>query len=313
MAALRGSLLGLLAAVPVALLGGCALSQPRAPLSDAAVLLAGTPFFAQRDFLCGPAALATVLGAAGADVHPDELIAGLYIPERRGTLQVELVAATRRRGYLAVRIDETEAAIVAQLEAGRPVLVLQNLAFRLRPVWHYAVVVGYRPDEHRWVLRSGGEPELATPRARFAATWSRAQNWGVVVLDPRSPPTALPARNYLQAAADLENIGAHETALTAFRTALGAWPDEPAAQLGVANNLYYLERYPAAVDAYRALLTAHPDDEVAVHNLAMLLLELGRVCEAQRLVKEAGALSGALIDTARREVAAAGGCAGVAT
>jgi hypothetical protein len=35
---------------------------------------------------------------------------------------------------------------VDQLEAGRPVLVLQNLALKLWPQWHYAVVVGYLPE-----------------------------------------------------------------------------------------------------------------------------------------------------------------------
>ncbi len=121
------------------LTAGCTLFQPPPePLSSAPVELTATPFFPQQDYLCGPAALATVLGASGRDVHPDELIEALYIPARRGSLQVELMAAARRHGRLAIELPGGLPAIVEQLEAGRPVLVLQNLAIDLWPAWHYA-------------------------------------------------------------------------------------------------------------------------------------------------------------------------------
>ena len=36
--------------------------------------LSGTPFFPQEEYQCGPAALATVLNAAGVAVAPDDLV-----------------------------------------------------------------------------------------------------------------------------------------------------------------------------------------------------------------------------------------------
>ncbi len=255
--------------------------------------------------MCGPAALATALGASGVAVHPDQLAPTVYLPERRGTLQVELLAAARRHGRLAVRLPQTLQAVVAQIEAGRPVLVLQNLASRLVPVWHYAVVVGYHPENDRFVLRSGRDRRRLAGRGRFRATWDRAGNWAVVLVDPAASPRELPPANYLQAAADLESTGAHALALEAFRGAARAWPEQATAHLGEANNLYFLGRVDEAAAAYRRLLGRHPDHEVAIHNLATLLLEQGRNCDAAAVVAAARGQEGPLLDAVRRQLAAA--------
>lgn len=287
------------------LLGGCAgLGAPPVPLAVAPVELTDTPFHPQEDYLCGPAALATVLNHDGVAVTPEALTDSLYLPVRRGTLQVELAATARRYGRLAVQLDDSLEALVEQLEHGRPVLVLQNLASNLVPIWHYAVVVGYLPDDDRFVLRSGRERRLLTRRSRFAATWERAGRWALVLADPAEVPQRLPRQNYLRAAADFENTGRHQEALTAFRSALVAWPGDPTARLGEANNLYYLGDRAAAAEAYRALVADHPEHPVAVHNLAMVLLEQDRACEAHAVIDAATGLDGDLMATARRAVGA---------
>ena len=65
------------------------------------VELAETPFFSQQRYQCGPAALATVLNAAGVKVTDEELVPEVYLPTREGSLQVEMLAATRRHGWAA--------------------------------------------------------------------------------------------------------------------------------------------------------------------------------------------------------------------
>ena len=60
--------------------------------------------------------------------------------------QVELVAAIRRYGRVPYEIEPSLSSLTAELQAGRPVLVLQNLGIKIAPLWHYAVVVGYSPE-----------------------------------------------------------------------------------------------------------------------------------------------------------------------
>ena len=287
------------------LLTGCAASSiPRSALPGGAPdELVATPFFPQQAYHCGPAAMAMVLGAAGVDADPAELAPLLYVPERRGSFQIEMRAIPRRHDLLAVEIDGTLDAIIAQLAAGRPVLVLQNLALTRLPRWHYAVVIGYLPDQDRLVLRSGTRERLLVARHRFLATWIRAGRWGLVVLDPRATPTGLAAPAYLEAAAALESAGRHAPALLAFASARAYWPDATIAQLGVANNLYGLGRLDEAETTYRELLQREPSHLIALHNLAMLLVQSRRSCEALALLPVAA--ESALIESARASAIAA--------
>ena len=83
-------------------LTGCATPPMSASLLQqvpaefsAPVVIPGVPFFAQDQYECGPAALATVLAASGVSVVPDDLVPLIYVPERKGSFQVEIVAAAR--------------------------------------------------------------------------------------------------------------------------------------------------------------------------------------------------------------------------
>ena len=75
---------------------GCATLSPQAELrSQAAVRVAEVPFVAQAAYQCGPAALAMLLQHADVQVAADELTPSVYLPERRGSLQAELIAAAQ--------------------------------------------------------------------------------------------------------------------------------------------------------------------------------------------------------------------------
>ena len=86
----------------VLLLSGCAsqlqatkLLKSPSPDFPPAVELSQVPFFPQKRYQCGPAALATVLNWSGVAATPEQLVDEVYLPQRHGSLQVEMTAATR--------------------------------------------------------------------------------------------------------------------------------------------------------------------------------------------------------------------------
>src|SRR4051812_28732603 len=70
-----------------------ALEEQRPPDLAPRVELTEVPFYPQDDYYCGPAALAMALNAAGLNVTPEELVDQVYLPGRKGSLQVEMLSA----------------------------------------------------------------------------------------------------------------------------------------------------------------------------------------------------------------------------
>lgn len=274
-------------------LAGCAgipehirdLPDPRV-----AVELVDTPFFAQERYQCGPAALATVLTASGVPVKLDDLVKKVYIPAREGAIQVELLAATRTSGRLPYLLNESLAAIVSELQAGRPVVVLQNLGVSMIPRWHYSVVVGVDAAQDVVILRSGTDKRRQTPLNVFLRTWARSDYWAMSVLRPGVLPADVDRERYFSSVVGLEQAGMHAEAISAWRAALAEWPDSPVALFGLGNAFLSINEFAEAEKVYRELLAAQPALNVARNNLAMALAGQARYAEAIAEINEAVAL-----------------------
>jgi len=283
------------AAALAALLAGCAgsprLAEGLPPAAPRSVELASVPFHPQEDFQCGPAALATVLGASGVAVGPAALAPQTFIPKRKGTLQAELIGAARRHGRVAYVLPEHGDALVAELSEGRPVLLLQNLGSDLLPVWHYAVLVGYDADRNVAILRSGARRRLEMRWQRFAASWHRAGRWAITVLQPEAIPAHATATKYLDAAAGLEAAGQRKAAAVAYDTAIARWPEEPLFWLGRGNVAYADGELEAAADKYLRALLLVSQDAAARNNLALTLAGAGCFDEARRQLERAAAFA----------------------
>ena len=288
---------------------GCAARGPLlAPETVGAAVrieLESTPFFPQERYQCGPAALATVLSAAGTEVTADSLVPEVYLPGRAGSLQPELVAATRRHERVPYVLPPTVDALLATLDGGLPVLVLQKLGAGPFPGWHYAVVVGYDSSSNHFVLRSGTERRKVMSASHFLATWDRAERWALVAVTPGALPPAPDFARYMEAAAGLEAVGRPDAATLAYEAAARAWPAESLPQLALANLAYARGDFAAAEQGFHAAVRLNPKDAAARNNRAEVLRALGcptlarREIEVARVLAAGGPLSATVEATAR--------------
>jgi hypothetical protein len=282
-AAIRVAVLGVMALG----LAGCA-AAPQLPPGARAEELTAVPFFPQTDYQCGPAALATVLAHAGAAVDADGLVREVYVEGLRGSLQPELLGATRRHGFIPYVIAPEPGALVAELAARRPVLVLQNLGVDRVPVWHYAVVVGV--DDDNVILRSGTEERRIERASRFLRSWQRGMNWAFVAIEPGALPATATAGAYVRALAGAEPLLAPTAAQRGHEAALERWPDDELVLFAAAGQRLASGDAARATGLYRRLLAANPVHAAARNNLANALAARG--CYAEGLAEARTALAG---------------------
>lgn len=259
------------------------------------VLLRQVPFFPQELYQCGPAALATVLQTSGVAVTPEALVPLVYVPARQGSLQIEMIATARSHGRLVQQVAPSMEALLAEVQAGQPVLVLQNLALDWYPRWHYAVVKGFDLERGRLILNSGLQENYEMPLQVFERTWARADHWGIVTLVPGTLPVSAAPDAYFRALAELTGHVAPQDLLQAYQAGLQRWPQERELQMGLGNLLVSLGDHDAARAAFAGVLQTHPQYAPAHNNLAHTLLVLGRPAEALPHAEQAVALGGELL------------------
>ncbi len=254
--------------------------------------LTSVPFHPQETHQCGPASLAMAANFAGAQISADTLTAQTYLPERQGSLQVEMLAAARRQGLLAYPLAPSLHDLLAEVAAGTPVIVLQNLGFAALPRWHYAVVVGYDLAREEVILRSGLEKRQVLPFSTFEHTWARSGYWAMLALPPEHLPKTAEENRYINAAMALEQTGQTAVALSAYQTALARWPGNLTARMGLGNTAYALGKTKLAEAAFRQATIDHPGEWAPFNNLALALADQQRYAEALVAAKQALALAG---------------------
>jgi len=272
--------------------GGAGL-PPRAELDT-------VPFFAQEEYQCGPAALAMALNAAGIGVTPDALIEQVYIPARKGSLQVEMLASARRHGLVAYELAPELKDVLAEVAAGNAVIVLQNQGlWAFHPYWHYAVVIGYDLEKRQILLHSGNRARRAMALGLFEFLWIDGQHWAMVALAPGRLPASAREASYATAAAALEQAGRIAEAHHAYEAMLARWPDNLVGLMGLGNTAYALGRTAEAETAFRTATAAHPLAAAAFNNMAQTLADQGKLEAALEAAGKAVSLGGASLPAAK--------------
>jgi tetratricopeptide (TPR) repeat protein len=291
--------LGSLAVLAVAMaLGACATSQTDLAVESAQsgsrpwkAQVAEAVFYPENTEDCGPAVLAMALTASGKRVAPDDLVGQVMRPGQDGKLTVDLISATRRNGRLAYPITDIES-LLAEIDRGRPVVVLRNTGLSMAPQWRFALAVGYDLSSKTITLHTGSTPNFALRLSTFESDWRASEHWGLVVLTPGKLPASPDRTAYLRAALGLERAGQPAAARIAYEAALTAWPEDLTTLMGLGNVSYKLGKRGDAARFFTEAVRAHPQSGDAHNNLAQLLLEQGRLSQATEAVNRAISLGG---------------------
>lgn len=281
--------------------GGCSLN-PSLRLAGVAptaapIELQQVPFHAQQAHHCGPASLLSLLEAAGADTDYQAVVDRVYVPGLEGSLQVEMLAAARSFGYIAYTPPPEVGAVLAEVDAGRPVLVLLNLGVPKKPVWHYALVIGYDPRRNELILHSGDTARVRHKASAWLRRWNWAGRWSMVLLAPGEWPATADRERMLRALSAFEESAQPAATEDAWRAAVERWPEEPIAWLGLGNAQQRQSWGENARMSFRRALAIDPDHLPARLNLAYSLAEDGRSCEAGRVLGTAPPADHALNST----------------
>ena len=254
---------------------------PKEPQDLPSDIKLDVPYIEQTDNYCGPSSLAMVANYYGKNITAEEISNLVYTPNKKGSLQIEMQAAARSLDMVAYTMEMDLASLRAEINAERPVIVLQNLAFNIYPIWHYSVVTGRDPNNEYLLLHSGRHKYYRSSWTTFENTWRRGNYWALIVTPIGDIPTSASEDDAINAAMDLERVGKLRAAQLTYSAIIDRWPDNFAAHVGLANSHMQLEEPLAASQAYIQALKLNTRSAKALNNFAYSAYDLG--CEITAL------------------------------
>jgi len=187
------------------------------------VELTDVPFFQLSDAQGGPSALAALLNHFGVVTSPGLVDERIQQLAKGKPVQEGLATVVRSYDLLVYPLPGSLDALLQQVSAGHPVLVMQDRLFA-GPGSQFALVVGYDQRERTLVLRSGNSRRWYTSFSSFDDAWAEAGRWAVLIQPVNQLPAQPEEQIWLQAARDLQQQGRVEAAQRALNTARQIWP-----------------------------------------------------------------------------------------
>ncbi|HLC18200.1 MAG TPA: C39 family peptidase [Thermodesulfobacteriota bacterium] len=152
--------------------GGAVLEEIRAN-PGAGHFIEGVPFFPQDEQMCGPAALASVMGYYGAGSGMEAVAARVYEERLKGTLPVDLLIYAKEKGFRAQYYRGSLEDLKERLSEDKPLILFLNLGIPEYPVGHYIVAVGYNDRVKAVVAHSGVHREKVYSYRGLLKHWGK--------------------------------------------------------------------------------------------------------------------------------------------
>ncbi|QSZ41912.1 PA2778 family cysteine peptidase [Sulfurimonas aquatica] len=272
---------------------GCVPKNPLPLESNYTSSNINVPYISPRSELCASTSIEMVSSYWQSIISYEphltlkELDKRTLIPSKGGTLQIELISAARANGFIVYPLEPTFDALLSELLAYHPVIVLVNRSYSWYPLWHYAPITGYDSKTETILTHFADKPNEAVSIGTFAALWQRSENWGVVLLPPGELPATASAKKFLHATYDLEKMGMMDEAIMSYKSALVRWPEDTDILFALGNAYYSSNQISNAEEIYRRILSIDFTYSLAINNLADLLCHTDRPAEALKLINMA--------------------------
>jgi hypothetical protein len=273
-----------LCVISLILVSGCVTAPKMADvgITGSSLELSNTAFFPDERRQAGPAALATLLYTDGVDVGPDAVLPLLRTDVGERTPQADLIAATLSLNRIPTVLEPTYASLIAELRAGRPVMVLMvDMPPDAPADWRYAVVVGVQPELDRFILRSGRTGRRFLSYDQFEKAWSPGHHWAMVVTRADELPATVSADLWIAAADAVTQAKKPQLAETMVTTGVAKWGETTTSWVALGNARYAQRDLVGASRAYRKAIELKPDNAVAHNNYAEVLLDRHCIDNAQ--------------------------------
>lgn len=244
------------------------------------------PFYPQQAYYCGPTTLAEIFEFNGIKLSPNDIAPQLFIPDRKGSLQLEMVAAIRQQGLLAYSEKSHLEQLMMLVNLNIPIIVLQNLGLDWYPLWHYAVVKGYDLNTQEIILHSANIANRRVDLALFERTWQRANFWSIIALPANHSLKELNTFSYLKAAQDLLLVDQTHAGIAHLEKATKLWPQEWLSYFLLGN--YYLPHDIAqSVSWFEQGLPFALKETSYLNNYAYALFKNNQIKQAKLMIKQA--------------------------
>lgn len=156
------------------------------------VTLKGIPHVAQLPNYCGPAALSSLFTFWGKSVSQNVIGQKVYDRRYGATNGADLLLFAREEGFSAYTYFSSLQDLKAQLRAGYPVMILQEMSLK-DDRGHFRVVIGYNDQTRSFQVRDTNYSEVRSlSYDEFDETWAPFGRWSLLVC-PKEKETGLSA------------------------------------------------------------------------------------------------------------------------
>jgi len=149
----------------------------------AAAYIEGVPFYPQKESLCGPAAVASVVGYFKTAVSMEDAAKAVYDERWKGALPIDLVIFAKEMGFGAEFYKGSLLDLKKHIRAKTPLILFIDAGYGILPLGHYIVATGYSDEFESITAHSGMTRDAVFSYAELLRAWQRT-GYSAILLSP---------------------------------------------------------------------------------------------------------------------------------